>query len=105
MIGKCNEFEIPLWLASLDLKKTFDRIEYFALSDALRDQGLPEPEIALLLNLYSNQTGYVEIGKGFPILRGVKQGDIISSLLFNAAIEYLFKKWKTKLTSHGWILN
>ena len=105
MISKCNEFETPLWLASLDLKKAFDRIEYFSLFEALREQGIPEPEIALLLNLYSDQTGYVELDQGFPILRGVKQGDIISSLLFNAAIEYLFKQWKTKLKSHGWILN
>ena len=87
MINKYNEFEIPLRLASLDLKKTFDRIKNFALFDISKDQRLPEPEIALLLNLYTNQTTYVEIGKRYPILRGVKQRDTINSLLFNAATE------------------
>ena len=84
-------------MASLVLKKVFGRIEYFSLVDVLCDQGFPEPEIVLLLNLYSDQIGYVEIDKDFPILCGEKQGDTISSLLFNAATEYLFLKMERNI--------
>ena len=94
VISKCNEFQIPLYLASLDLKKAFDRIEFSVLFDALRSQEVRRPELALLLNLYSKQVGHVKGNKSFQFLRGVKQGDVLSSLLFNAAIEYVFGKWK-----------
>ena len=41
--------------------------------------------------------------KSFPILRGVKQGDMISPMLFNAGIEKAFREWKKRLRQHGFI--
>ena len=102
--SRCSEFQTPLWIASLDLKKAFDRVEHFALFEALRDQGLPEAELAVLLDLYWDQTGSANGSRRFSILRGVKQGDTLSSLLFNAVIENVFRRWKDKLDEHGWQL-
>ena len=67
--------------------------------------GTNEPTIALLIELYYCQTGDTSESKTFSIRRGVRQGDIISSILFNAVLEHAFRKWKARLQDHGWLLD
>ena len=50
--SRCTEFNMPLLVASVNLKKAFDRVEHFALFAALRKQGIPEAELIELLDLY-----------------------------------------------------
>ena len=89
-------------MASLDLRKAFDRIEYPALFDALRDQNVGDNYISLLAAMYSNQTGCIRGSDCFfDIERGVKQGDIISPMLFNAALELVMKRWKLRMQGSG----
>ena len=54
-----------------------------------------------MLDLYTDQRGSANGSAEFDILRGVKQGDTLSSLLFNAGLEHAFKKWKNRLKDHG----
>ena len=63
----------------------------------LQEQGVPTEYIALLRTLYSRQTGSVADSRAFPIRRGVKQGDVISPLLFNAGLEHAIRMWKAHL--------
>ena len=105
MIGKSNEWNSPIWIASLDLKKAFDKIEHRALFAALRRQGVDEASVHLLMELYLDQAGTANGSRQFSINRGVKQGDAISSLLFNAALEEAFIRWKTRLSSEGILLD
>ena len=86
MVGKSIEYNTPLWLASTDLRKAFDRVEFGPLLEALRSQGVDEPYVQLIFELYSNQWGSVQGSAWFPIRRGVKQADVISPILFNAAL-------------------
>ena len=51
--------------------------------------------------MYENQFGNIGNDKTFRIKRGVRQGDVLSSLLFNAATEMVIRRWKQKLTDHG----
>ena len=92
MCGQCIEWNSSLWSASLDLRKAFDRVEYASLFEALRDQGVHDDYLSILARIYSDQNGQVRGSDMFPIERGVKQGDVISPLLFNAALELAMKK-------------
>ena len=59
MIGKSDEWNLPLWMISLDLRKAFDRINFQPLFNALREQKVPEAYIRLLCALYEKQEGCV----------------------------------------------
>ena len=88
VIGKSIEFNTPSWIASIDLRKAFDRIKYVPLFQALREQGIPDPYVALMSE--------VRGGAYFQIQRGVKQGDVISPMLFNAGLEKTIRSWKQR---------
>ena len=55
--SRCREFHMPLWMASLDLSKAFDRVDINAVLTSLREQGVEEGYVQLVALLYSNQTG------------------------------------------------
>ena len=80
--SKSLDWNAPIWFASLDLPKAFDRIEYSRLFDALLQQGVPRCYCTLLWKLTKGQTGSVQGSEGFTIELGVKQGDVISPILF-----------------------
>ena len=75
---------------------------YFLIFESVRDQAITNPGIALLLDLYNDQKGCVNQSREFEICRGVKQGDSLSSLLFNAALEGAFRRWKRRIGEAGW---
>ena len=45
IVGKSIEYNTPLWLASIDLRKAFDRVEFGPLLEALRSQGVDGPYV------------------------------------------------------------
>jgi len=94
-----DEYQVPLWVATLDFKKAFDVINHESLWNALRQQGIQDGYINLLQQLYANQTGVVQTdvtSRRFSIQQGVKQGDPLSSLLFNALSESMMRTLKQK---------
>ena len=93
MAEKCLEWGQPLVVASIDIKKAVGRIEHRALFDAVAEQGLPECYIHLLQNLYSEQHGVIGRKHRFAISRGVRQDDVLSPLLFSAALEVALSEW------------
>ena len=57
----------------------------------------PQLYIALLKAIYSSQSGAVHGGRPLDIQRGVGQGDILSPLVFNAALECAFPEMDGKM--------
>ena len=94
MIAKANEWGLPLWIVSLDFSKAFDRVSRYALFSALAANGVEANMIHLIKMLYRNQVGRVDDSKHFPIDRGVKQGDVLSPMLFNAVMDIILRRWK-----------
>ena len=82
-------------MSAVDFKKAFDTIDHNKLWQALHHQGVPPEYILLLESLYFQQTATVKTDKSsryFHIERGVKQGDPLSALPFNAVPRDIFKQ-------------
>ena len=101
IISKSLEFNEDLWLVSVDLRKAFDRVEQAALFKSLHAQGLPLGYSKIIRSIYKGQVGIVGADMRFPITRGVRQGDVLSPLLFNCVLEDAMREWKSVLRDHG----
>ena len=100
---RCREWDVPLCISTIDFTKAFERIKHSALWTSLEHNGIGPSYVELLKRLYSHQEGTVLTGKEsevFPIKRGTKQGDPLSSLLFNTVLQFSveedLKRWQEK---------
>ena len=94
---KSEEFNLNTWIAAIDFKKAFDTINQDYLWHALEEQKVPKTYVEVLRHLYSGQSAQVRtdvLSRKFEIHRGTKQGDPLSSLLFNALLERVMSKVK-----------
>ena len=94
MEQSCREWYVPLYISTVDFMKAFDRIKHSSLWISLEHCGIETPYIDLLKRLYSHQEGTVLTDKAsavFPIRRGTKRGDPVSSLLFSTVLKFALK--------------
>ena len=87
----------PLWICAVDFKKAFDSVIFESIWTALRESKVEEGYIHLLEDLYTDQKGTVKFGvqsDEFNIERGTKQGDPVSTALFNAVLEVCMRRTK-----------
>ena len=88
----------------IDFKKAFDSIHHETLWKILRHYGLPQKIVGLISILHksfecsvlmdSTQTDY------FPVKSGVRQGCILSPILFNITLDYIMRQ-TTQNARHG----
>jgi hypothetical protein len=98
MIASINtanlEENIDGLLVSLDAKKAFDSVEHSYIEKCLRSIGM-EKFIPIFNVLYKDLASDIIINgkvvKGYKILRGVKQGDSLSCILFILCMEPLLR--------------
>jgi len=80
----------------VDYKKAFDCISHDKLLKILETAGIPDLERKLIKSLYWNQYAIIKTTAGetrkICIRRGVRQGCIISPILFNLFSEYMMKE-------------
>ena len=92
-IEYCDNLSIKGALVCLDQEKAYDRIDHEYLFKCMSKYGIPESVIKLVKTCYSNSYTSVIINgvvsEEFQVTRGVRQGDPMSCLLFNIAIEPL----------------
>ena len=94
LLEKCNEFQIPVFLAFVDYNKAFDSIEHSFLWTAMNEQGIKHKYIRIMKKIYDNSTCKINIdnfSRPFKIKRGIRQGCCVSPKLINAALEKIFK--------------
>ena len=82
----------------LDASKAFDRVNYIKLFNKLLERGMCPLTVRLLLNMYTNQKLQVkwnnDLSSKFEVTNGVRQGGILSPLLFTVYIDELLEKLK-----------
>ena len=72
------EYNCPLWLLSMDMRKAFDTIEHDARINVLNSIGIDRKCLVLIQSLHQNQIGIVNENRTFRIGRGVNQGDVLN---------------------------
>ena len=92
-----------MWTATVDFMKASDSISYKSIWDALESCNIDHGYISLLKKMYKNQKASVQTDEEsniFDIQKGTKQGDPLSSLLFNTVLQYSLKdeiqRWQKK---------
>ena len=78
----------------LDASKAFDRVQFIKLFRLLLSRGLCPVIYRLIATLYPNQTSFLET---FWISNGVKQGGVLSPILFGVYINSLLDKLEHSL--------
>ena len=82
----------------LDASKAFDRVDYIKMFDKLLARGMCPLTVRLLLNMYTKQKLQVKwnncISSKFDVTNGVRQGGILSPLLFTVYVDELLIKLK-----------
>jgi ribonuclease HI len=93
VIDYANKFESDGMIVALDQEKAYDKIAHDYMWRVLHTFKIPNEYINKIKNLYSHAKTQVcvngEMSKPYKVKRGVRQGDPLSCLLFNLAIEPL----------------
>ena len=95
IIEKARELQKNICLCFIDYAKAFDCVDHKKLWKILKEMGIPDHLTCLLRSLYAGQEATVRTGHGttdcFQIGKGVRQGCILSSCLFNLYAEYIMR--------------
>src|SRR5437867_3159987 len=85
-----------LYLCFIDYQKAFDRVKHKKLAEVMEKAGISELERRVIINLYWRQHAAVrwngEVGREVVVEKGVRQGCVISPLLFNLYSEFMIKE-------------
>ena len=80
----------------LDLKKAFDSVDHNTLFHKMQLMGIPDCLISVMAFWYGNQYAQVKyrnaVSKEWKINNGVRQGGVLSGLLFNIYVNSLIDK-------------
>ena len=94
---------VKLLIATIDFMKAFDSTRHSSIWKALKTCGIERSHINLLKKQNSDQKATVMTDRDsdiFEIKRGTKQGDLLSSLLFNTLLQMALKddinRWQKK---------
>lgn len=85
-----------LYLCFVDYQKAFDRVKHDKLVEVMEKAGIPKLERRLIINLYWKQSAAVrwdgECSRDIKVERGVRQGCVISPILFNLYSEFMIRE-------------
>ena len=97
IIEKAKEFQKNIYFCFIYYTKAFDCVDHNKLWKILQKKGIPDHFTCLLRNLYAGQKATVRTGLGttdwFQIGKGVCQGYMLSSCLYNLYADYIMRNF------------
>lgn len=96
LVQKYRDLEHPVYMCFIDFEKAFDKVNHKMLIDVLKTSNIQDKDLQIIKNLCWNQRANIMVGnslsKDVSIEKGVRQGCILSPLLFNFYSEHVFRK-------------
>ena len=96
LIEKHLQHQRDLFHNFIDFKKAFDRVWHDGLWKTMRDFGIDERLVKVIKALYTNSSSAVllnnQLGEFFRTTVGVRQGCLISPVLFNLFLERIMQE-------------
>lgn len=94
LIQRCRDTNCDVYACFVDFEKAFDKVKHDKMIDILKKTEIDESDIRIIENLYWGQKAAVRVEDRLTdeinIRRGVRQGCVLSPLLFNVYSEELF---------------
>ena len=95
IIEKAREFQKNIYFCFIIYTKDFDCVDHNKMWEILKEMGIPDHLTCLLRSLYAGQVATIRTGHGttdwFQIRKGVHQGCILKSCLFNLYVAYIMQ--------------
>lgn len=96
LFQRCRDMNVDVYACFIDYRKAFDRVQHHKMVEILKDLGLDDKDLRIIVNLYWNQSACVNVEgertDEVKIRRGVRQGCVLSPLLFNVYSERIFRE-------------
>ena len=103
IVEQCKELNSRLCLLFVDFKCAFDRVDQKRMWEVLPQYGIPAKLVGIIKELYRDANLKIvhrgKIGPEIKVGSGVKQGCILSPLLFNIVLDYTMRLAKSKTAS------
>ena len=98
MAQKHIEVMKEMYICFIDYAKAFDRVKHENLIECLKQIGLDSKDVRVITNLYWHQKAAIRVNKDISeytsIQRGVRQGCVLSPILFNIYTELIFRQFE-----------
>jgi hypothetical protein len=95
IIEQSLEWQSPLYVCFVDFKKAFDMVDRTVIWRILRHYGIPQKVVNVIQNIYQDTTCRVihnaDLSEPFTINTGVRQGCLLSPMIFSLVIDWVMK--------------
>lgn len=109
LFQRCRDVNCDIFACFIDYEKAFDKIQHEKMMQILKDTGIDGKNLRIIRNLYWNQSASIRLNSEectdeVNIRRGVRQGCILSPLIFNLYSEEIFNE-ALEGEEHGILVN
>ena len=109
IIEQSVEWRKEVVINFIDFKKAFDSLHRPSMWNILRSYGLPIKIINVIKLLYEGSTSCVRVGgrntESFEMTSGVKQGDVLSPVLFIVVVDWIMRRVVEEEDGIDWVRN